>query len=181
MFSLITNETKQWTFGDNRDTSPAWSPDGKHIAFISDRSGKKQVHIIGSIGGEAQQLTHFVNGVSKPIWSPCSTKLLLSTGLKEGENLNTVKENDLSKEVNRYDRIKYKWDGRGYFDQLYQQLVIVEIYKGESTLLTENNIDHYPNAWSPDGQHIAYISGDAERSDDELFPIFSSWTLKRNL
>lgn len=86
-----------------------------------------------------------------------------------GENLNTVKENDLSKEVHRYDRIKYKWDGRGYFDQLYQQLVIVEIFKGDSTLLTENNIDHHPNAWSPDGQHIAFISGDAERSDDELF------------
>ncbi|MDQ7860851.1 hypothetical protein RCO48_06690 [Peribacillus frigoritolerans] len=89
---------------------------------------KKQVHIIGSIGGEAHQLTHFVNGASKPISVPCSTKLLLSTGLKEGENLNTVKENDLSKEVNRYDRIKYKWDGRGYFDQLYQQLVIADIF-----------------------------------------------------
>ncbi|CAH0146843.1 Dipeptidyl-peptidase 5 [Peribacillus sp. Bi96] len=169
MYSLITNETKQWTFGDNRDTSPAWSPDGKDIAFISDRSGKKQVHLIGSIGGEARQLTHFINGVTKPIWSPCSSKLLLSTGLKEGETLNTVKENDLSKEVHRYDRIKYKWDGRGYFDQLYQQLVVVDIFQNESVLLTENNIDHHPNAWSPDGQHVAFISGDAEKSDDELF------------
>ncbi|MFF5396039.1 prolyl oligopeptidase family serine peptidase [Peribacillus butanolivorans] len=170
MFSLITNETQQWTFGENRDTSPCWSPDGKNIAFISDRSGKKQVHLISTIGGESQQITHFINGTTNPIWSPCSTKLLLSTGLKEGEALFTVEEEkDLSKEVQRYDQLKYKWDGRGYFDQLYQQLVIVDIEKDENILLTENNIDYRPNAWSPDGKQIAYICGEAEKSDDDLF------------
>ncbi|MCO0598543.1 S9 family peptidase [Peribacillus butanolivorans] len=170
MFSLITNETRQWTFGENRDTSPCWSPDGKNIAFISDRSGKKQVHLISTIGGESQQITHFINGTTNPIWSPCSTKLLLSTGLKEGEALFTVEEEkDLSKEVQRYDQLKYKWDGRGYFDQLYQQLVIVDIEKDENILLTENNIDYRPNAWSPDGKQIAYICGEAEKSDYELF------------
>ncbi|KON69595.1 peptidase [Peribacillus butanolivorans] len=170
MFSLITNETQQWTFGENRDTSPCWSPDGKNIAFISDRSGKKQVHLISTVGGESQQITHFINGATNPIWSPCSTKLLLSTGLKEGEALFTVEEEkDLSKEVQRYDQLKYKWDGRGYFDQLYQQLVIVDIEKDENILLTENNIDYRPNAWSPDGKQIAYICGEAEKSDDDLF------------
>ncbi|MET3320209.1 UNVERIFIED_ORG: dipeptidyl aminopeptidase/acylaminoacyl peptidase [Peribacillus simplex] len=170
MFSLITNETQQWTFGESRDTSPCWSPDGKNIAFISDRSGKKQVHLISTIGGESQQITHFINGTTNPIWSPCSTKLLLSTGLKEGEALFTVEEEkDLSKEVQRYDQLKYKWDGRGYFDQLYQQLVIVDIEKDENILLTENNIDYRPNAWSPDGKQIAYICGEAEKSDDDLF------------
>ncbi|MGE7766200.1 S9 family peptidase [Peribacillus sp. NPDC096540] len=170
MFSLITNETQQWTFGDNRDTSPCWSPDGKNIAFISDRSGKKQVHLISTIGGESQQMTHFINGATIPIWSPCSKKLLLSTGLKEGETLFKVKEEkDLSKEVQRYDQLKYKWDGRGYFDQLYQQLVIVDIEKDEAILLTENNVDYHPNAWSPDGKQIAYICGEAEKSDDDLF------------
>ncbi|MFU2015818.1 prolyl oligopeptidase family serine peptidase [Peribacillus butanolivorans] len=170
MFSLITNETQQWTFGENRDTSPCWSPDGKNIAFISDRSGKKQVHLISTVGGESQQRTHFINGATNPIWSPCSTKLLLSTGLKESEALFTVEEEkDLSKEVQRYDKLKYKWDGRGYFDQLYQQLVIVDIEKDETILLTENNIDYRPNAWSPDGKQIAYICGEAEKSDDDLF------------
>lgn len=170
MFSLITNETQQWTFGENRDTSPCWSPDGKNIAFISDRSGKKQVHLISTVGGESQQITHFINGATNPIWSPCSTKLLLSTGLKEGEALFTVEEEkDLSKEVQRYDQLKYKWDGRGYFDQLYQQLVIVDIEKDETILLTKNNIDYRPNAWSPDGKKIAYICGEAEKSDDDLF------------
>ncbi|MGG0286545.1 S9 family peptidase [Peribacillus butanolivorans] len=170
MFSLITNETQQWTFGENRDTSPCWSPDGKNIAFISDRSGKKQVHLISTVGGESQQITHFINGATNPIWSPCSTKLLLSTGLKEGEALFTVEEEkDLPKEVQRYDQLKYKWDGRGYFDQLYQQLVIVDIEKDETILLTENNIDYRPNAWSPDGKQIAYICGEAEKSDEDLF------------
>ncbi|MBK5501428.1 S9 family peptidase [Peribacillus sp. TH14] len=170
MFSLITNETQQWTFGENRDTSPCWSPDGKNIAFISDRSGKKQVHLISTVGGESQQITHFINGATNQIWSPCSTKLLLSTGLKEGEALFTVEEEKgLSKEVQRYDQLKYKWDGRGYFDQLYQQLVIVDIEKDETILLTKNNIDYRPNAWSPDGKQIAYICGEAEKSDDDLF------------
>ncbi|AOH55219.1 peptidase [Peribacillus muralis] len=169
MFSLITNETKQWTFGEHRNTSPAWSPDGKHVAFISDRSGKKQVHIMGSIGGEARQLTHFMNGATSPIWSPCSTKLLLSTGLKKGETLDTAEENKWSNEIHRYDRIKYKWDDRGYFDQLYHQLVVVDVMKSESVVLTENGVDHHPNAWSPDGEHIAFICGDAEKGDEELF------------
>jgi len=37
-----------------RDMSPRWSPDGEQIAFISDRSGDKQVWVIGPDGGESR-------------------------------------------------------------------------------------------------------------------------------
>ena len=170
MYSLITSETKQWTFGENRDNAPSWSPDGKYISFLSDRSGTKQVYIIHTNGGECRQLTHFINGASNPIWSPCSRKLLLSTMVAESETLfseNTDKPQ--SKEVRRYDRIKYKWDDKGYFNQQYNQLVIIDIENGEPMFLTENQTDNHPNAWSPDGAQIAYISSELGKGDDDLF------------
>ncbi|MFJ7747425.1 prolyl oligopeptidase family serine peptidase [Peribacillus sp. NPDC097295] len=170
MYSLITSETKQWTFGENRNTAPSWSPDGKYISFLSDRSGKKQVHIIHSSGGECRQLTHFINGASEPIWSPCSGNLLLSTMVAENETLLSVKaDKHPSKEARRYDRIKYKWDDKGYFSSQYNQLAIVDIENGESSLLTGGQTDSHPSAWSPDGSQIAYISNDPLKSDDDLF------------
>ena len=45
------------TFGPKRDTAPAWSPDGARLAFVSDRDGKAQVHILDLGGGEARKLT----------------------------------------------------------------------------------------------------------------------------
>ncbi len=54
-----------------RDRSPRWSPDGRRIAFYSDRSGRFEVWAINSDGTGLQQLT-FTSGPSTvyPIWSP---------------------------------------------------------------------------------------------------------------
>ena len=169
MHSLASKETVQWTFGTYRDTSPRWSPDGKQIAFLSDRTGKNQVYLISSKGGEAQQLTTFPNGASTLLWSPCSGKLLVSAGLKHGETLQSKPEEPKPIEPQRYDRLKYKWDGRGYFEGIYQQLAIIDVSSGNSLLLTEGSKDHSPTAWSPDGQYIAYMSGVGQQSEDEQY------------
>lgn len=59
----------QLTQGDKSATSPAWSPDGEWIAFISSRSGKANVWTIGA-SGEARQITDVETGVSSFQWSP---------------------------------------------------------------------------------------------------------------
>ena len=41
------------TNGPRRDDTPRWSPDGKRIAFLSDRGGSVQVWVISPDGGEA--------------------------------------------------------------------------------------------------------------------------------
>ena len=50
------------------DASPAWSPDGKSIAFLSSRGGDaaagRQIWLIRSAGGEAQKLTDHKDGLS---------------------------------------------------------------------------------------------------------------------
>ncbi|HKB15320.1 MAG TPA: S9 family peptidase, partial [Planctomycetota bacterium] len=57
---------------------PRWSPDGRSLAFLSGREGKKaQVWILDRRGGEAVKATDFKGGVSDFAWSPDSKRLAL--------------------------------------------------------------------------------------------------------
>src|SRR5712692_5825680 len=52
------------------DSSPAWSPDGKTLAFLSSRSGESQVYLLSMEGGEAHALTKLSTGADIGKWSP---------------------------------------------------------------------------------------------------------------
>src|SRR5246500_4421009 len=52
------------------DSSPAWSPDGKMIAFLSSREGTSQVYVLNMEGGEAHAVTHLSTGADLVKWSP---------------------------------------------------------------------------------------------------------------
>jgi len=52
------------------DGKPCWSPDGNVIAFLSDRSGSRQIHLINPDGGEAHQFTHLNQDVENFKWTP---------------------------------------------------------------------------------------------------------------
>jgi len=63
---------------NNRDGSSSgarWTPDGRWISFISDRSGENQVWIIRFDGGEPFQVTHEERSVSSYRWSPSGDRL----------------------------------------------------------------------------------------------------------
>ena len=61
----------QLTFGDHRNTTPRWSPDGRHIAFLSTRDGRANVYCLRAAGGEAWALTaEQQRGVEGLEWSP---------------------------------------------------------------------------------------------------------------
>jgi Tol biopolymer transport system component len=60
-------------------SQPAWSPDGKQLAFVRSIDGKSQLFLLSLDGGEAVQLTKFKYGASAPKWSP-DGKQTLSAG-----------------------------------------------------------------------------------------------------
>jgi dipeptidyl aminopeptidase/acylaminoacyl peptidase len=78
-----TGERHRLTVAAKSSTAASWSPDGRWIAFLSDRPGvlpkspkdRKQIWIMPAAGGEAQQVTRTDKGVEALRWSPDSRRL----------------------------------------------------------------------------------------------------------
>ena len=62
---------RQLTNSPAGESSPAYSPDGKYLAFVSSRKGgAPQIWLLPRSGGEARQLTKMPTGAQGPVWSP---------------------------------------------------------------------------------------------------------------
>ncbi|WP_110927877.1 TolB family protein [Bacillus massiliglaciei] len=172
MYNIENTSLEQWTFGNHRDSSPRWSPDGSHIAFLSNRSGKSQIHLLNPLGGESRKLTDLEHGSTMPIWSPCSQKILISSALKEGkfsEKDTNSRKNQSRREPSKYEHISYKSDSSGYSNCLYHQIAIVDVGTSRIEFLTGDKQDFHPASWSPDGTSIAYTSSNPEEADYYFF------------
>jgi TolB protein len=66
--SIATGETRQITFGEGSNESPAWSPNGRHLAFMSTRAGRSQIFTVDRDGRNLRQITREGNN-SMPHWS----------------------------------------------------------------------------------------------------------------
>lgn len=68
VLNLASGETKQITFGEGSNESPAWSPNGRHLAFSSTRSGRTQIFTVDRDGKNVRQITRDGNNQT-PNWS----------------------------------------------------------------------------------------------------------------
>ena len=99
------------------DSSPAWSPDGKTLAFLSGRDGTSQVYLLPLDGGEAKKLTQLSTGADLFRWSPDGKTIAFVSGVypdcKDDEcNRKRDEEKEKSKVKARiYDHLLYRhWD-----------------------------------------------------------------------
>lgn len=78
---------EQLTFGPHYDADPAFSPDGKHLAFVSDRDGSEgNVFLLELNTGEIIQLTH-ANWVGRPAWSPDGKTIAFLNYIREAHGV----------------------------------------------------------------------------------------------
>ncbi|MDS9470315.1 S9 family peptidase [Sporosarcina pasteurii] len=168
---LETNEVSQWTYGNERVSSPAWSSDGKQIAFLSNRDEKNQVYILPRRGGEAKKVTDFGQGVSSFVWSPCGKKIWVNASVKEGQSFTDKEEKNEKKkpEPYRVTKMKYQMDGVGLIPQdSYRHIGIVDIESGDVTQITEGNHQYSLMAVSHSGDNIVFGVNRAENQDYEF-------------
>ncbi len=65
--------------GASRNESPQWSPDGKSIAFLSDRSGRQEVYLVDQDGKNPRKISDLDSDKGQVVWSPDSKALAFAS------------------------------------------------------------------------------------------------------
>jgi TolB protein len=116
------------------DVSPAWAPDGRRIAFASNRSGEFEIHVMRADGTGVRRLTRLARrgyGSYSPAWSPDGRTIVFSSAGPTPENPELY---------------SVRADGTG--------LKRLTRTKGDAETLGDDGMP----AYSPDGRTIAFTS-----------------------
>jgi TolB protein len=68
IIDMVTRQVRQLTFGEGTNESPTWAANGRHLAFMSTRSGNSQIFTISRTGQNLKQITRVGNN-AQPDWS----------------------------------------------------------------------------------------------------------------
>jgi dipeptidyl aminopeptidase/acylaminoacyl peptidase len=178
---------RQLTSGTHDDETPRWSPDGMRLAFGSNRSGKRQVHVLDLEGGEPWQLTADQEGVAAFAWSPDGKRILFTSNTAlagdtgyEPDAARPAKDSSRAKPAFVTERLVYRNDGApGYRGVRRTHIWVVAADRGAKQpgrRITSGDFDTDDPAWSSDGKLI-YFSAvrreDAEyqAEDSEIFSV----------
>lgn len=179
----------QFTRGPKSDSQPAWSPDGRTLAFVSDRGGERQIWLIDRFGGEARQLTTMRNGAANPVWSPDGQRIafLSLVGPEDKrDQLFTVKteadkkadEQKAKDEARVFTKMGWRSDPIGIRPNRNSQIWTIGVTEpGEPAAapvqVTWGDYDHSNPCFSPDSKLIAF---NAKRTEDEHSRFFDVFT-----
>ncbi len=146
--------TRQLTNSRKSSNAPAWSPDGRKLAFGSDREDKRQIYLIDLGGGEAMKLTSGEDSPGAFAWAPDGRSIAFTSSEPRSEAL---KERE--KKYAEFDVIDQ--------DHRLSHLFVIDVETKKVRRLTSGAFTVGRFDWSPDSRQIAFdhrINGDPANS-----------------
>jgi Tol biopolymer transport system component len=167
-------------------TEPAWSPDGTHIAFVSNRDGNFEIYTMDSSGGNVTRLTNDTARDDHPDWSPDGARIAFDSTRDSSGNYDEIYVMDADgSNVSRLtdnpagdDQPDWSPDGK-HIAFTSSRAGDFEIYTMEidnlnaTRLLADQPAEDEHPTWSPDGGLIAF---DSNRNDQDPVGCLSSDT-----
>jgi len=190
--SIDGGEASRLTVSESTESTPSYSPDGKTIAFVSDRTGSRQIFVMPSDGGAPTQLTWHTEGYSLEDWYPNGQSLLVSGSRdhywRNSTRLMTIGAEERSAEKVLFDgyaaqgsvspdgeKILFVREGerewrKGYHGSRSAQVWQYDTSNQKFTKLVDLATGNFNPVWYPDGSGFLYCgSQDAENGARNLW------------
>ncbi|MDR7277271.1 serine hydrolase [Catenuloplanes atrovinosus] len=138
------------------DTAPAWSPDGRRLAFLRG-DDVPQVWTLPRGGGEPEPVTSLPFGAGPPVWSPDGTRLAF-TAEADPAAADTPEPPRHPYAIHRLDDPRPRGGRR-------RHVHVLDTATGHVQRVTDGDWDAGEPAWSPDGARLAFASASAPDAD----------------
>ncbi|MGC0775393.1 MAG: S9 family peptidase, partial [Candidatus Acidiferrum sp.] len=160
LYDKTTGAVRQITFSAKDESSPRWSPDGKRLAFLSNRDNQQQIYVMRMDGGEAAAVTKGKRSVHSFAWSPDGKQIaFLAPDAKTDDEEKKEKDKDDAHVVDKDDKQPRLW--------------LLTMATDEAKALTDSKWEISELAWMPYGDRIIVSATDHPESDEETHRIFS--------
>ncbi len=150
------------------ERSGKWSPDGRHIAFISDMSGEDEIYIVAQNGeGKPVQLTSNSDTYKFTIrWSPDSKKIMWNDKMQRLQFVEVEsKKVTLVAQAASWEITSFTWSPDSKWiaygspqDELTAAIYLYSLAEQKSHAVTDNWYNSYGAAFSEDGKYLYFIS-----------------------
>ena len=153
-------------------SQPRWSPDGKQLAFISDSSGSRQLHLHWLAENRTAKLSDLRHSPANLTWSPNGKHLAFTMNMPAApaavqQSVKRVKKPNgakWSESATVYDRVRYQADGQGFLKPQFRQIFLLPASGGTARQLTQGDFNYGSDlSFTPDSTALVFAANlDAE-------------------